>query len=506
MMEVRYIPHLPDADRAKEILERLRREFLPIAKARNWTVTHISEMCCCGDGMDHQHHNPGVGGSSAGSKRGRGAGRRGTRRMADNVGGYNISGHAGPGICRIHIRLRQPTDHSILHGYENAAGTMSHELAHCAHKNHSAAFYKLMDDVQEQHSRYLACGIVVDKDGFPMGGEAHTLGGRRSTGGRGGFAGMTGIAAAAETGSTAGGVDLRDAVRRAAEQRSKWPERMGARRLGGGAADSGGGGGMDPSLPPRDAARIAAERRRFLDSQWCLPCDEVIEIEGESSSENDGGEEEEYCTTTRSSKEDAPQGVGDRSSGATEKNVRKKKARASTIASSTQKKYGANANGNVDDGVIVDLTRSQSPVAEVASASASMNDKNDGSSLQREWMCTVCTWINDAIAVTCRTCNSVRSRGCSGSDLKPNGDDFTDWACAACTLRNRSDALACSACGKERWDNGKRAAASAERKILRDEAIDAVKENEVGQSEVTFGGFNIYGSSKRKTGTLPHLT
>jgi hypothetical protein len=267
---------------------------------------------------------------------------------------------------------------------------------------------------------------------------------------------------------------------------------------------------MDPSLPPRDAARIAAERRRFLDAQWCLPCDEVIEIEGESSSEDDGGEEEKFCATTRSSKEVAAvqhQGNGDSSSAATQKNMMKKKARASTIASSTQKKDGANVNGNVDDDVIVDLTRSQSPVAEVASASASasMNDKNDGLSPEREWMCTVCTRINDALAVTCRTCNSVRSGGCSGSDPKPNGD-FTDWACAACTLRNRPDALACSACGKERWDNGEKAAASAERKIQRDEAIDAVKENEVRQSEETFGGFNIYGSSKKKTGTLPHLT
>ena len=160
-MEIKPLANLPDAERAREILERLTREFLPIARARGYQVTSLSEMCCCGDA----------------GRRGRGRGRGGGRPMSNNVWGYNQS-HGRGAPCRISIRLRQPTDHGIILPYENAAGTMAHELAHCVHGNHSAAFYRLMDEIAEQHADYVARGLVVDREGFPMGGQSHTLGGR----------------------------------------------------------------------------------------------------------------------------------------------------------------------------------------------------------------------------------------------------------------------------------------------------------------------------------------
>ena len=248
-MEIKPLADLPDADRAKAILERLRREFLPIVNARGYTVTSLSEMCCCGD-----------------------AGRRGNgRRMSNNVWGYNqTSGRRG--TCRISIRLRPPTDHGTLVPYENAAGTMAHELAHCVHGNHSAAFYKLTDEIAEQHAEYVAKGLVVDRDGFPMGGQSHTLGGR-------------GGGAARNTGSGGTG-NLRDAVRKAAEERSKRPAPMQPQKLGTGSATN--GGRIDPKLPPKEAARLAAERRALLDSKWCLPCNEVIQILSDDDEDSSG--------------------------------------------------------------------------------------------------------------------------------------------------------------------------------------------------------------------------
>jgi len=419
-MEIKPLGDLPDADRAKAILERLKREFLPIAKARGYTVTSLSEMCCCGDA----------------GRRGRGG-----RLMSNNVWGYNqTSGRRG--TCRISIRLRQPSDHGALIPYENAAGTMAHELAHCVHGNHSAAFYKLMDEIAEQHAEYVARGLVVDKDGFPMGGQSHTLGGRGG-----------GVRVRNTTGS--GGGDLRDAVRKAAEERSKRPAPMQPQKLGTG------NGTIDPKLPPKEAARLAAERRALLDSKWCLPCNEVIEIlSDDDESAGDSDSEKKVAGKSSGSTTAKNQDVTDLTANSDKKKRPDKRTRASASAD--------------DEAVVpIDLTESpQKPPKKKAP--------------------------KDPIAAA----------AASASATSASPESETDWACTACTLQNRPNALACGACGKARWSNGDAAAAAAaaERTMRRDEAIEAVRENEVRQSEDTFGGFNIYGSSRRKTGTLPHLT
>ena len=419
-MEIKPLGDLPDADRAKAILERLKREFLPIAKARGYTVTSLSEMCCCGDA----------------GRRGNGRG-RGGRLMSNNVWGYNqTSGRRG--TCRISIRLRQPSDHGALIPYENAAGTMAHELAHCVHGNHSAAFYKLMDEIAEQHAEYVARGLVVDKDGFPMGGQSHTLGGVRVR----------------NTGSGGTG-NLRDAVRKAAEDRSKRPAPMQPQKLGTG------NGTIDPKLPPKEAARLAAERRALLDSKWCLPCNEVIEIlSDDDESAGDSDSEKKVAGKSSGSTTAKNQDITDLTANSDKKTRPDKRTRPSA---------------SDDDEVVVPIDLTESPQKLLKKKSPK---------------------------------DPVAAAAASAFATSASPESETDWACAACTLQNRPDALACGACGKARWSNGDAAAAAAaaERTMRRDEAIEAVRENEVRQSEDTFGGFNIYGSSRRKTGTLPHLT
>lgn len=132
---------------------------------------------------------------------------------------------------------------------------MCHELAHCVRGPHDAKFYSAMAEIEEQYAIYLVKGVVVDKDGFPIGGnDAHVLGGRRN----------------------AASSDRRRALD-AAESRRKRGLTQGY-VLGGGASSK--------SVDPREAARIAAERR-LQDSQYCLPCSEVIEILGDSDSDEE---------------------------------------------------------------------------------------------------------------------------------------------------------------------------------------------------------------------------
>ena len=438
-MEIKPLTSLPDADRAGEILERLRREFLPIAKARGYTVTSLSEMCCCGD---------------AGRRGGGRRGGRGGRPMSNNVWGYNQS-HGRGGTCRISIRLRQPTDHGTILPYENAAGTMAHELAHCVHGNHSAAFYKLMDEIAEQHADYVARGVVVDRHGFPMGGESHTLGGR----GQGAVRNTNGGAG----GNSSGGGNLRDAVRKAAEERSKRPAPMKPQKLG-----TGNVGGIDPKLPPREAARLAAERRALLDSKWCLPCNEIIEILSD--------EEEESCGSGSGSGSDA------------EKKVAAKAKNKSTKATN-------------DDGGITDLT-----------ASAEKKKSEDSNRKRATASDGTAAVPIDLTESPDRPPRKKKSSSVTSAPTRTASNPAAataasaEWACTACTLQNRSEALVCDACGKARWSNGDEAAAAADAAMQRDEAIAAARENEIRQSVDTFGGFNIYGTKKRETATLPHLT
>lgn len=159
------IPGLQNLEAVKSLLDRVMREFVPIIRNRGFNVLSVSEMCCCNDGLDF--------------KEGR---RRKLRKMNNNVWGYNqTTFHRGKQLKShtIHLRLRHAQDHTRLLSYEDVAGTMAHELAHCVHSPHNKAFYALMDEILEQHAVLMASGLKA-QNGDPMlafGGAGYRLGG-----------------------------------------------------------------------------------------------------------------------------------------------------------------------------------------------------------------------------------------------------------------------------------------------------------------------------------------
>lgn len=131
-----HIPNLMSDKVCEDTLKRIHQEFLPIIRRRKFNVKSISELCCCGDGLDHR------------PKRG-----RKLRKMSNNVLGYNMTRwHGRSKTHTIHLRLRNPNNHNQLFAWEDVAGTMAHELSHCVHGPHNAAFYKLMEEILEGKS------------------------------------------------------------------------------------------------------------------------------------------------------------------------------------------------------------------------------------------------------------------------------------------------------------------------------------------------------------------
>ena len=51
-LRIQHIDKLPESDKAAAILRRIRKEFASIINIRGWSVTSVTEMCCCGDGLD----------------------------------------------------------------------------------------------------------------------------------------------------------------------------------------------------------------------------------------------------------------------------------------------------------------------------------------------------------------------------------------------------------------------------------------------------------------------
>lgn len=362
-IKLAHIPTLIEADTCQRLLNRIYGEFYPIIQKRGYNVTSISEMCCCGDGMDH----------CSGRK-------RKLRTMSPQVHGYNMTqSRGGKKVHSIHLRMRDPNNHAVLFGYEHVAGTMAHELAHCVHGAHSAAFYKLMDEILGQHAVFMSQGIVADKQGFPMGNEqAYTLGG--SNGNKNG----------------------RNAALEAAQRRMQQQQWMpqGPQRLGG-------DGGFRTLLGAREAAGQAAEARRLRDEVWCQPCQEsdtdTVELDSDSdeaddrkpaavdkNADDDDGKPDHVVTETESDKENATnrdmlQDVKP-SAGAPSA------PRATSAAIVTIDLTGSDDDDNVTTNTRPDRTRRKRPHQEV-----------DGDE-ECEWSCTQCTFKNLPGTLVCGMC------------------------------------------------------------------------------------------------------
>lgn len=168
-----HILSLPNAEQAKTLLERVVREFEPIAKQRGYNVLSVSELCCCNDGLDFD--------PTANGKK-----RRKRRKMANNIWGYNQTTSSGYKKSHtIHLRLRHTTNHHTRFlPYEDVAGTLAHELAHCVHGPHDAKFYKLMDEILDQHAGLMASNLSSKGASIPsFAGAGQALGGNQNMAG-----------------------------------------------------------------------------------------------------------------------------------------------------------------------------------------------------------------------------------------------------------------------------------------------------------------------------------
>jgi DNA-dependent metalloprotease WSS1 len=407
-------------------------------------------MCCCEDGLDYLN-----------SKKNDGKRGRKTRKMPNNVLGYNLTQGSSH---RIHLRLRNPTSHGTFYSYEEIAGTMCHELAHCERGPHDAKFYKIMDEIQEQYAVYLISGVVKDKEGFPIGSDqAFVLGGRNKS---------------SYTGS-------RTEREQAAVSRQNKSKLGGTFVLGGGLLPGSDLYSSLKHLPPAEAARIAAERRieerRKNDSKFCLPCQEVIEILDGSSSED---EEKDENTFTDDADKKIPA-----------------MDQATTSDRRTNSEIIVLCDSSSDEDTYPSVEQGNNRLLPSCVNRNSSNEKRSNwiksPMYSDSWCCSGCNFVNDSNVKKCCRCKEKMS-----ASLKTNIDR---WACKSCTFENRNDATVCDICYQERPKMA-RLTKRIIQDIIRKDTIEDVKQFEIEKSKEQFNGFNIYGDQKRGTGTLNHLT
>jgi DNA-dependent metalloprotease WSS1 len=356
-----HIPTLPNAHQAESLLHRVVREFQPILTRRNYNVLSISELCCCNDGLDFDP-------TASGGKR------RKRRIMSNNIWGYNQTSFGrGRGKSHtIHVRLRQPSDHARFLPYEDVAGTLAHELSHCEHSDHNDKFYKLMDEILDEHAGLMASQLRMG--GAPMAaftGTGNALGSFTGTGNK--LGGGIGNAAANN------------------------PRNIVGQKLGG-----------DPTftawMTPAEAAVAAAEARRrqqqlrLRGDHCCRPC--TIDI-------SDGSEDEETDEQSKVTNADRPVAAGSKAikRRGTAAPVDDKRKRLTDENLENAKPFKTNSTEPAAIAVCIDLTvdedNDRKPAATAAVAAARPT-------LHKEWACRQCTFRNRPLALACDMCATER--------------------------------------------------------------------------------------------------
>jgi DNA-dependent metalloprotease WSS1 len=359
-----HIPNLADEKLAKDLLQRIVTEFYPIIQRRQYRVVSISEMCCCSDGLDFQL-TP------------NGKPRRKLRKLSNNIWGYNrssfwTSGHVRSSSHTIHIRLRHPTRHTRLLSYEDVAGTLAHELAHCEYSPHNKDFFKLMDDILEEHATLLASKLRYE--GNPM---------------------MPFSGSGQVSGSSA----------------SSWSSLGPGYRLKGSATHNGGATGSSGRscagkvlggdstftqwMTPSEAAAVAAEARRRQ---------QQLRLRGDDCCHP--------CTTMDDNESDDSESSVDKNSVVTAKQP------PGSVKAETNNAKGILTRSSSENVVYIDLTNDDTDEYCSAASNAIEGNGTGGQVPKRrrrligmqEWNCRQCTFLNTSVATMCDMCASERFR------------------------------------------------------------------------------------------------
>ena len=246
------------------------------------------------------------------------------------------------------------------------AGTMAHEMAHCVHQNHDQQFYKLMEEILDEH----ATNQVDQNRGF-------LFGGRQALG-------STENGTSNSSGQSLGNV-----------------ESSGGQRLGGGGGGTGsgrsrlltetsgrklGGGAPQQLLSRREAMARAAESRMRLMQQTRIrisrtkePC--IIELLDDDDSEEDAKETTNVNGASTSKR--AP------SSKVNDDTTPVPKPRPKRIKEEC-----------------IDLT---SPITKETSQSTPTPTVNPIAGSTGPWICSRCTLKNEALVLVCSACLQQRS-------------------------------------------------------------------------------------------------
>lgn len=346
-----HIPTLPSAEQAKALLERVVREFEPIAQQRGYNILSVSEFCCCNDGLDFEPHR-----------------KRKIRKAANNLWGYNQTTWAGRSKAHsIHLRLRHAQSHSRFHEYEDVAGTMAHELAHCEHGPHNDKFYKLMDDILDQHAGLMASKLSSNGYSMPaFGGTGQVLG------------------------ENAENKTL--AQIRGQQQLS---QQHGGYKLGGDNAFS-------QWMTPVEASVAAAEARRrqqqlrLRGDHCCRPCTITID---------DDGDEQEVTNDLEEDRKMLAQPLGQSRSNQNREGRKRPIGGIADAREDENRKSPAkrNVEKELDQAPFIDLTGGD----EDDTAATHEETKSTGSP-NLQWSCLACTFLNQPLALACSLCRSER--------------------------------------------------------------------------------------------------
>ena len=280
-----------------------------------------------------------------------------------NLLGLNIS--CGEGRSEeILLRLRSPSSPSTFLPYESILHTLLHELSHNIHRNHSPAFYKLLDQLVQEFEALQASATV---GGSCRSGGSFEVPAAGRVGGR-------------HAGQELSTFDRRLAAAKAAEERARRQQWMpsGPHRLGGIHSSS-----SLRALPPGMAAAMAAERRAE-DNVWC-PTERlyagvpITTINGNGSGGNSGGEEIDAAINA------ILQHENNNTIHTNEKEEdKKKKCRQGST--------------NEKDACIIDLTDD-----------TDIDTININPTTSTPWICTVCTAINTSPTfLCCAICSAPR--------------------------------------------------------------------------------------------------